>query len=292
MEGNRLKYGFLANHGLLLRRLEPVSVLPYLVANDVVSFEEKERIGNEPSIALKVDKLLTVVHRRGVNDPGVYDRLLATLKDPDVTSGQQLESVVKKIEEDSRKEGIEKQFEYTTGVLEERHNASLRKNEPAIVKGLDVHDVLPHLMSVGVITIEENAAIRSAPTQSNRARRLVSILQTKGSFGFVRFVVVLLDLESYQGLGKLLSEGDSYLEALVKSERGRRDVLTRPVERLFSGEDGTTEDGMYGMYRVCMCRPQLCTCTCISHLVYTVAHRVWLLPMQQVLVLTSCHQLI
>lgn len=115
MEVNRLKYGFLANHGLLVRRLEPLSVLPSLVGVDVVSLDEKERIRHEVSTTLKVDRLLTSVHRRGVTDPEIYQRLLDVLKDTDATSGQNLEDIVKKIEEDSRKEGIEKRFEHTTG---------------------------------------------------------------------------------------------------------------------------------------------------------------------------------
>lgn len=248
MDASRLKYGFLANHGLLLRRLEPDSVLPYLISEDIISFEEKERIAKEPSSALKVDKLLTDVHRRGVNDPNVYGRLLSVLKDPEITSGQQLASVVTKVEEDSRKEGIEKQFEYVTGILEESHNAALRQHESAIVKGLDVHTVLPYMVSVGVISPDENAAIRSAPTQSSRARRLVGILQTKGSSAFVHFIVALLDSDSYQSLGRQLAEGDSYLEALVRSERGRRgDMVPRLGERQFSAENSTAEDGVYGM---------------------------------------------
>lgn len=130
--------------------------------------------------------------------------------------------------------------------MEERHNAALRKHETAIVQGLDVYEVLPHLVSTGVISPDENTAIQEAAMQSDRARRLVNILYRKGSSSFVRFIVALLDSESYQGLGKQLSEGDSYLEALVRAESGRRaEAVSRPWGQQFSVEG--TADEKYGM---------------------------------------------
>ncbi len=251
MEGNRLKYAFPANHSVLMRRLALETVLPHLISKAVVSTEENERIGKEQTSATKGDYLLTVVHRRGVNDPEVFDRLLATLKDPDATNGQQLDDVVKRIEEDSRKVDIDKQFEYTTRVMEGRHNAALRKNESAIVNGLDVHEVLPNLIDYGVINLEENAAIRKKRTLSEQARQLVRVLQTKGAFGFKHFVRAFLDSEGYKDLGEMLSEGESYsTEALVKSEpRGPRrgDILPRLGGCQPIGGDGTTEDGMHAV---------------------------------------------
>ena len=248
MEENRLKYGFLANHGLLVRRLEPLSILPYLVSAGVVSFDENERIRHEKSCMLIVDMLLNLVHRRGVTDPEIYQRLLKLLKDTDATSGQNLEDIVKKIEEDSRKEGIEKQFEHTTGVLEERHNAALRKHEKAIIQGLDVYEVLPHLVSTGVISLDENAAIRGASTHSDQARLLVNILCMKRSSDFVGFIVALLDSESYQGLGKRLSEGDPYLESLVRADSGRRASEVFMLKREQFSRDETTNGERNSMW--------------------------------------------
>ena len=215
MEGSRLKYGFLANHSLLVERLEPMGLLPFLVSENVVSFEERQLIQNEVTSTLKVGKLLTIVHRKGVSDPGIYQRLLGVMREAEATSGQQLEYLVKGIVDESRKEGIEKQFEYATEVLEERSNAALRKHVHTLVQGLIVDEILPQLISTGVISPDENVVIRSGSTDNDRARRLINLLHQKATFGFVRFVVALLDSESHQSLGKLLSDGDPFLEALV-----------------------------------------------------------------------------
>ncbi len=236
---SRLKCAFLASHAQLVRRLELRSVLPHLVSEDVVTLEEKERIQNEASSERRVDKLLTAVHRRGVNDPAIYSRLLYVLKDPEATSGQKyLQEIVKKIEEDSRNEDIQKRFAEAS---EERHVAALRKHESAILS-VDVHQVLPSLMSDGVITPKENEDIRSVSVElgERAGKLLISSLQTKGLFGFQRFVVALHESGCYQRLVEQLAEGVPNLAALVRSERGVRDDMTGHPPNVATDEtDGT-----------------------------------------------------
>lgn len=211
MEGKRLKYGFLANHDVLVGRVEPLGLLPSLVAEGVVTFEDKERIKNEVTSTAKVDKLLSIVHRRGVTDEKVYERLLKVLKEAGDSGGQDLDDVVQKIKEDAHKEGVEKRFEYAAGILEERHNAVLKANEHAIVSNLNVEDVLPHLVSSGVVTHEENVAVRNEATQNKRAESLVKIVHRRGSAAFEAFVSALKKSESYHELTSLLSDGGAVL---------------------------------------------------------------------------------
>lgn len=236
MEGSQLKYGFLANHKMLVERVEPRGLLPYLIAENVISFEEKEVIRHEVTASLMVDKLLTIVHRKGVTDPAIYTRLLGVLREAGATGGQYLESIVESIESDSQREDIQSQFEYTMGVLEEKHNAALRAHEQTIIQSLDVAEVLPNMISFGAITPEENAVIRSAPTQNDKARRLVNIIYQKGSNAFAKFVVALLDSESYRPLGKLLSKEDTYLQTLIKSEGRRPSSLSLSEIDIISSE--------------------------------------------------------
>ena len=207
MEGKRLKYGFLANHDVLVGRVEPLGLLPFLVAEGVVTFEDEERIKHEITSTAKVDKLLSVVHRRGVTDEKVYERFLKVLKEAGDLCGQDLDDVVRKIEEDANKEGIEKRFEYAVGILEEHHNAVLKANEHAIVSNLNVEDVLPQLVSSGVVTHEENVAVRNEVTQNKRAESLVKIIHRRGSAAFEAFVSALDKSEGYHELSSLLSEG-------------------------------------------------------------------------------------
>ena len=205
MEG-RLKYGFLANHKKLVERLEPVELLPSLITENVISFEEKELIQHEATATLKTDRLLTVVHRRGSLDPDIYGRLLRVLKDAEASSGQELGDIVKSIEEDSKKEEVWKRFQYTVGILEEAHNAALRMHEQRIVQGLSVDEIMPELISAGVLSLEEKDRIHGGATENEKARRLVNVLFKKGSYVFELFVVVLLQSEIHRRLGELLKK--------------------------------------------------------------------------------------
>lgn len=207
MEGKRLKYGFLANHGILVERVEPMGLLPMLVAEGVVTFEDCERIKHEVTSADKVDKLLTLVHRKGVSNGEVYERLMKVLKGAGDSGGQYLSDVIQRVKEVSYQEGIEKRFEYAVQILEESHNAVLKAYKHVIVHTLNVDDVLPQLISSGVVTLEENVAIRSEVTQSKRASKLVEIIRHYGSAAFDLFVVTLRESEGYRELANQLSMG-------------------------------------------------------------------------------------
>ncbi len=95
-------------------------------------------------------------------------------------------------------------------------------------------------MSDGVITPEENEAIRSVPVERERAGKLLISLQTKGPFGFQRFVVALDESGCYQRLVEQLAEGVPNLAALVRSERGVREDMTGQPPNVAPDEtDGT-----------------------------------------------------
>ena len=214
MEGGRLKYGFLANHGILVERVEPMGLLPFLVAEGVLTFEDSERIKHEVTSADKVDKLLTVVHRKGVTKEEVYERLMKVLKEAGDSGGQCLSDVIQRVEKESHQEGIEKRFEYAVGILDESHNALLKAYKHVIVRTLNVDDVLPQLIGSGVVTLEEKMAIRSEGTTNDKASKLVEIVRHRGSAAFDLFVMKLLESEGYRELGNLLSGGGVEVERL------------------------------------------------------------------------------
>ena len=226
MEG-RLKYGFLANHKELIERLEPVELLPFLIPQSVISFEEKELVQHESTTTLKTDRLLTIVHRRAASDPDVYGRLLGVLKDAEASSGQELGDIVKKIEEDSKREDVRRRFQYTIGVLEEAHNAALRMHEQTIVQGLSVDEIMPELISAGVLSLEEKDRIHGGATENEKARRLVNLLYKRGSYVFELFVGVLLKSDSHRRLGELLRKELPGGSVLSGSRMGSVDQVNR-----------------------------------------------------------------
>ena len=159
---DHLRYGFLHNHHRLVRQLELDSLFPYLIANDLITMAEKELIQNEPSSSSGVDKLLTILHRRGNTDPSVFKRFLQLLADPDVASGQNLGGLVQSIRHDSDSQDIGSKYSYSEGVLLEGHNAALREHEEALVSSMSVSEVLPELVARGVVSAQENDEIRCA----------------------------------------------------------------------------------------------------------------------------------
>lgn len=237
----RLKYGFLALHSALLKRIDPDGLLPLLVSADVVSLDEKDIIQHELTDSRKVDRLLTALHRRAASDPGAYARMLAAMRDAYVQLGDDLRGLAEEVEVESGKDEVARRFRGAPTVLEEAHNAALRAHRAAIAGSLRVHEVLPELVSAGAVTLEENAAIRHAGRagESERAQKLLDVIHDKGSLAFAKFAAALLESESYQHLGRLLAKGDPYLETLVKVEGNRQ------LRELLSVED-TLDDEKYG----------------------------------------------
>lgn len=158
MAGTRsnLRYGFLANHQILVKRLDTEALLPYFISRGLITPEQEELIKGEPTGRHKADRFLMILHRRASVDCEVYDELLAFLSDKTVAAGQVLGDVLGKIEEDSRDPNVQARFDggSTTG------NVSIRTSEDAITQALIVNEVLPQLVSYGVVTCEENDIIR------------------------------------------------------------------------------------------------------------------------------------
>ena len=160
MSETRLRYGFLHNHHRLIKQLELDSLLPHLIAEGLISVNEKELIKNEPTSSQATDKLLTILHRRFNTDSTVLQRFLKLLADPDIVAGQNLAPLVHRIRHDSESEAVSSQYHYGDGVLVEDHNATLREHEGDIVNSLSVGEVLPELVAKGVVSAQENDDIR------------------------------------------------------------------------------------------------------------------------------------
>ena len=152
--------GFLANHHTLTKRLDTEAVLPDLISFGLVSLEEKELILHEVTGSQKTDRLLTILHRRGTVTPNVYDKLFKLLSDESIVAGQLLEDVLTKIKVDSCDEQVKARFAYSSGELKAGDSVSLRHFEDKIVNGLTVSEVLPQLISFGIVDLSENDRIR------------------------------------------------------------------------------------------------------------------------------------
>ena len=160
VDGGRLKYGFLHNHHTLVSRLSVPSILPHLYSESLITAMEKDMIQHEPTDWMKADKLLDIIHRHGFSNPSVYLTLFDLLSDDSVTAGQNLEKVLVKIKSDSLSDEVLKKFDYGARFLEEDDRAALLKHKWTIVQSLSVNEILPELISCGVVSIVDKDQIK------------------------------------------------------------------------------------------------------------------------------------
>ena len=156
----RLRLGFLANHHILTKKLDTDSLLPDVLSSGLISFEERELISHEVTGTLKTDRLLTILHRRGTVNPDIFSKLYDLLSDESVTAGQLLDDVLKQIKADSYDDGVTARFVYSSGALKVGDSVSLRNFEDDIISALTVSEVLPQLVSYGIVNLSENDLIR------------------------------------------------------------------------------------------------------------------------------------
>ena len=182
-----LKLGFLACHKLLVQRIEPTGLIIELISRGVISMSEKEMILKEGVPSFMTDKLLTLLHRKAAFNPAVYEEFLLAMEE---------EETLKSAVDDVR----------AAAVMDEAYSAAvLKAHEHTIVAGLTVSDILPELVSEGVVSPEENESIREGESSGEQAKRLLKIVRLRGLKGFLRFKDALLNSESQQQLGRLLS---------------------------------------------------------------------------------------
>lgn len=160
MDGEKLKYGFLNNHHVLVARLSTISILPHLLSESLITFTEKGVIEHEVTDGQKTDKLMDIIHRQGITNPSVYLTLYNLLSDDSVTSGQNLKSVLEKINKDSLSADIVKKFDYGRRLMEEEDKAVFLKHKWSIVQSLSVDEVLPELISCGVVSPKDRTDIK------------------------------------------------------------------------------------------------------------------------------------
>ena len=160
MGGIQLKYGFLNNYALLVHRLFTTSILPHVFSEGIISQNEREKIAGQYGEGSKTEVLLDIIHRQGVADPAVYIKFFTLLSDDEsITSGQNLEEVLKKIQDDSKLEEVRKKFQYETKSLEESDRLTLDKHKSIIMQTLSVENILPELVSSGAVSCASKGKI-------------------------------------------------------------------------------------------------------------------------------------
>jgi hypothetical protein len=150
-----LRSAFLASHDILVKKLDTDALLPGCVSHGLITLDEQELISREPTGSQKTDRFLSIIHRRAQQKPGTFEELLKLLSD---SSGQLLDGVLKQIRADSTDPTI--QVRFTSDVDRDKPISQRKHIEDRIIESLSVNEVLPLLISHGVVTLQENELIR------------------------------------------------------------------------------------------------------------------------------------
>ena len=153
-----MKFGFLHNHSVIVNRLSTSSILADVYAAGIVSNTEKEVISKQLAESQKTDKLLDIIHRQGIANSKVYCTFFELLSN--VTSGQNFGSVLEQIKADSTSEEVRQKFQYERWLLEESDREVMIKFKSVIMTSLSVEDVLPELVSTGIVSSMEKVDIQ------------------------------------------------------------------------------------------------------------------------------------
>ena len=157
LSGEQLRYGFLSQYAVLVRRLSTSSILANALAVAIVSATERDQINGQLGENSKTAILLDIVHRQGVANPSVYVKFFELLSNE--TAGQNLQGILQKIRDNSTSDEIVKKFQCKSKALEEGDRLTLEKNKDVIVKTVSVENVLPDLISCGAVSWESNEKI-------------------------------------------------------------------------------------------------------------------------------------
>ena len=149
-----LRSAFLANHHILVKKLDTEALLPDCISRGLITLDEQEVI-LQATGSQKTDRFLTIIHRRGQQKPRAFDELFEVLSE---SSGQLLDDVLEQIKADSVDPAIQARF---ASDVDKNKPISQRKYiEDRIIETLSVSEVLPLLISHGVVNLQQNELIR------------------------------------------------------------------------------------------------------------------------------------
>ena len=150
-----LRSAFLANHHILVEKLDTEALLPDCVSRGLLTLDEQELISCEATGSQKADRFLTIIHRRGQQKPHIFNELFEVLLE---SSGQLLDIVLEQIKADSVDPDIQARF--ASDVVRKKPISQRKYIEDSIIESLSVKEVLPLLISHGVVSLQESELIQ------------------------------------------------------------------------------------------------------------------------------------
>ena len=201
-EGHR--NAFIANHSRLVRKLTSPELIETVFSQGLITVGEKEDIEAERTESSRINKCLSIFHRRYHVDKAIFVKLFEVLKEINIDEGGIIDHVISALNESIR---TPVRFPSATGLLSEFERVRLQLYESTIISSVDVSQILPDLISEGVVTIEDGQEIEEEKSATKQGQILVNLLKKRGSEVLKCFIEVLRDSEVYEQLANKLSGG-------------------------------------------------------------------------------------
>lgn len=228
MENENYRKAFIANHSRLVRKLTSSELIETTFSHSLLTVSEKELVQAEKTESLRVDKLLSIFHRRYYSDPTIFVTLFKILEEVNEDENGIIEHVLLALKESLTNPPT---FPNFRGVMSESDRLRLKQNEMSILS-LDVMQILADLISEGVISFEESEKVKNGLDFFDKAKKLFDLLLGRGSDVFHRFVTVLKESEVYEQLANRLSgemDGRSEIDDKKYVEKVLKDGHVPPL---------------------------------------------------------------
>ena len=192
VDSERLDHAFIACYADMVSDLNFKELAPGLLSRGVLSFAEKEEVESEKTSANQNDRLLCIINRKAIANPSLLQRFVEALQSINQPGGQCLDHIIQHLESDcSGGTSIASGEQAECCASDEVYTLNWR-TESILEQTLDVTHVLPHLVSLRVITVTENERIRSEGTiRQERVRMLIDVVRSRGSDEVGIFFTVL-----------------------------------------------------------------------------------------------------
>ena len=220
MSSEDYRLSFIANHSRLVRKLTPFELIQTLFTEELITLTEKQEVESINTDTQKINKLLGIFHRRYNGYPDIFKRVFDVLIKINADEGGYIDHVIIKLEESLENPP---NFSSSHELLTEEDRARLRLYEDTIIRTLDIGNILPDLISEGVVSFDESETIVSASDAQERNKRFLKLLTARGSDVYHKFVDILKETEVYEDLGHKLVGTGVVWNGTDEKKYGKRD---------------------------------------------------------------------
>lgn len=196
------KKAFTANHSRLVRKLTAFEVIESCYTNGLITLSEKGEIETYKTDLVQLSKLFGIFHRRYFSDRGIFQKVFRVLKEVNDEEGGYIDHVIYAIEETLNSSSNVPSVSH--GLLSQGDRARLQSNEATILTTLDVSQIIPDLISEGVISFEESFSIENESDFKKRVQKFLQILSSRSSEIYQKFISILMETEVYEQLAHKL----------------------------------------------------------------------------------------